>query len=81
MFPKHTRLQKPFIFPNLTTKQSCFNHRLIKSRMVTECTCGQHTRHWRVGVLFRQCEASQILFKIIILACVVVHYICFVKGD
>ena len=78
-FPHHTWLQKPFTCANPTDKQSYFNFRLSRARMVTECAFGQLKGRWRV--LYRKCEASQESLKINILACIVLHNICIEKGD
>ena len=78
-FRHHTWLQKPFTCANLTDKQSYFNFRLSRARMVTECAFGQLKGRWRV--LYRKCEASQESLKINILACIVLHNICIEKGD
>ena len=56
-FPHHTWLQKPFTCANPTEKQSYFNFRLSRARMVTECAFGQIKGRW--GVICRKCEASQ----------------------
>ena len=78
-FPHYTWLQKPFTCANPTDKQSYFNFRLSRARMVTECAFGQLKGRWRV--LYRKCEASQESLKINILACIVLHNICIEKGD
>ena len=78
-FLHHTWLQKSFTCANPTDKQSYFNFRLSRARMVTECAFGQLKGRWRV--LYRKCEASQESLKINILACKVLHNICIEKGD
>ena len=78
-FPHHTWLQKPFACANPTDKQSYFNFRLSRAKMVTKCAFGQLKGRWRI--LYRKCEASQESLKINILACIVLHNICIEKGD
>ena len=79
VFPHQTWLQKPCTCANLTDKQSYFNFRLSRARMVTECAFGQLKGSWRV--LYRKCEPSQESLKINILACIALHNICIEKED
>ena len=78
-FPHHTWLQKPYTNAALTDKQSYFNYRLSRGRMVTECAYGQLKGRWRV--LLRKCESSQHSLKYNVLACIVLHNICIEKND
>ena len=78
-FPHHTWLQKPYTNANLTEKQSYFNYRLSRARMVTECAFGQLKSRWRV--LYRKSEVSQDSLKLAVLACIVLHNLCIEKGD
>ena len=56
-FPFQTWLMKPFTNAVITPKQSNFNYRLSRARMVTEGAYGQLKGRWRV--LLRKCESTQ----------------------
>ena len=70
---------KPYGNSDLTRKQSYFNYRLSRARMVTECAYGQLKGRWRV--LLRKCESSRDAVRLATLTCIVLHNICINQGD
>ena len=78
-FPFQTWLMKPFTNAVITPKQSNFNYRLSRARMVTEGAYGQLKGRWRV--LLRKCESTQEKITSTVLACMVLHNICIDQGD
>ena len=78
-FPHHTWLQKPYSHAVLTEKESNFNYRLSRGRMITECAYGQLKGRWRI--LYRKSESTPDTMKDIVLACIVLHNICIDKDD
>ena len=78
-FPFCPWLMKPYGNSDLTRKQSYFNYRLSRARMVTECAYGQLKGRWRV--LLRKCESSRDAVRLATLTCIVLHNICINQGD
>lgn len=78
-FPFEPWLLKPYTNAVLTEKQSYFNYRLSRARMVTEGAFGQLKGRRRV--LLRKNESSPSEVKTTTLACMVLHNICIAKGD
>ena len=78
-FPFKPWLLKPYTNSTLTSKQSYFNYRLSRARMVTECAYGQVKGRWRV--LLRKSESSKETVRAVTLACVVLHNVCIEHGD
>ena len=78
-FPFQTWLMKPFTNAVITPKQSNFNYRLSRARMVTEGAYGQLKGRWRV--LLRKCESTQEKITSIVLACMVLHNNCIDQRD
>ena len=78
-FPFQPWLLKPYTNAILTEKQTYFNYRLSRARMVTEGAYGQVKGRWRV--LLRKNESEPFQVKKTTLACMVLHNICNEKGD
>ena len=78
-FPLQSWLMKPFTNGVPTPKQSYFNYRLSRARMVTERAYEQLKGRWRV--LFRKSESSQEKMARTTLVCMVQHNICIDQGD
>jgi hypothetical protein len=78
-FPLQTWMMKPYTNAVLATKQSNFNYRLSRARMVTEGAFGQMKGRWRVLLRKMESEADQV--KTTALACIVLHNICIDKGE
>ena len=78
-FPLQTWMMKPYTNAVLTKKQSNFNYRLSRARMVTEGAFGQMKGRWRVLLRKMESEADQV--KTTALACIVLHNICIDKGE
>ena len=78
-FPFQTWLMKPYTNAVPTQKQSYFNYRLSRARMVTEGAYGQLKGRWRV--LLRKSESSQNSARTVTLACIVLHNICIDRRD
>ena len=78
-FPFCPWLMKPYGNSDLTRKQSYFNYRLSRARMVTECAYGQLKGRWRV--LLRKCESSRDAVRLATLTCIVLHNVCIDHGD
>mgnify|MGYP000025959939 FL=1 len=78
-FPLQLWLMKPYTNATLSPKQSYFNYRLSRARMVTESAYGQLKGRWRV--LFRKNESNKERVRTVTLACMVLHNICIESGD
>ena len=70
---------KPYAHSYLTRKQSYFNYRLIRARMVTEGGFGQLTGRWRV--LLRKCESSRDAVRLATTTCIVLHNVSIDQGE
>lgn len=70
---------KPYVHSDLTRKQSYFNYRLIRARMVTEGGFGQLTGRW--WVLLRKCESSGDAVRLATMTCIVLHNVSIDQGE
>ncbi|CAB4026874.1 Hypothetical predicted protein [Paramuricea clavata] len=77
-FPFRIWLMKPYGHATLSPKESNFNDRFSRARMVTERAFGQLKSRWRI--LHRRSECEPKSAKKTALACVI-HNLCIANGD
>ncbi|CAB4031292.1 Hypothetical predicted protein [Paramuricea clavata] len=70
---------KPYGHATLSPKESNFNYRLSRARMVTERAFGQLKSRWRILHRRSECEPESV--KETALTCVVLHNLCIANGD
>ncbi|CAB3987684.1 Hypothetical predicted protein [Paramuricea clavata] len=78
-FPFRIWLMKPYGHATLSPKESNFNYRLSRARMVTERAFGQLKSRWRILHRRSECEPESV--KETALTCVVLHNLCIANGD
>ena len=70
---------KPFTNALLAPQQQYFNYRLSSQRMVTEGAYGQLKERWRI--FLKKCDSRPEEVRLASLACIVLHNVCFDRGD
>ena len=70
---------KPFTNALLALQQQYFNYRLSSERMVTEGAYGQPKERWRI--FLTKCESRPEEVRLASLACIILHNVCFDRGD